>query len=147
MTSPMMPYQGTVDDPYEPISTGPNFDQDIGGANSVPPPPGPGHEEARVAQYAMQPTSNGPVGTLRHLAAGVMSIPREFNFHSRSLVFGIAGAAILLATSKRSSGGKVLAKGAAGGFLACLLMKRVNVGMGCTAAGLAGGYVVARMWR
>jgi phage terminase small subunit len=87
------------------------------------------------------------ISSMRHLAAGVMNIPREFNFHSRSLVFGIAGAAILLATSKRSAGGKVLAKGAAGGFLACLLMKRVNVGMGCTAAGIAGGYVVARMWR
>lgn len=147
MTSPMMPYEGNVNDPYEPMQSGPNFDQDIGGANSVPPPPGPGADEASISQYAMQPTSNGPVGTLRHLAAGVMNIPREFNFHSRSLVFGIAGAAILLATSKRSSGGKVLAKGAAGGFLACLLMKRVNVGMGCTAAGLAGGYVVARMWR
>lgn len=147
MTSPMMPYEGNVNDPYQPINPNPQPDLDAGYENTVPPPPGPGHEEARVAQYAMQPTANGPVGTLRHLAAGVMSIPREMTFHSRSLVFGIAGAAILLATSKRSAGGKVLAKGAAGGFLACLLMKRINVGMGCTAAGLAGGYVVARMWR
>lgn len=128
--------------PYEPVDANPNVDQDAGYMNAVPPPPGQGASEADVASYALQPTSNGPPGTLAHMLKSIGPVRQ----HVSGAMYGLAGAAILSATKRgaKLTAGTLL-KGALGGAIICAILARKVSSVPCTAAAVAGGYAAARL--
>lgn len=153
MSSPMIPNAGDYNSIYggDPINPNPNPDVSAGYADSVPPPPGSGSQEAQQPPYAaMQAPGNWRDGkrSLRDMVGrfGITGLDSG----CKGLLWGLAGAAIACCVGKstRRLSLATAAKGAAGGAVACWVSRRAMLHGGIqTAAGIGAGYALSKYWR
>lgn len=158
MSSPMIPNAGDYNSIYggDPINPNPNPDVSAGYADSVPPPPGSGSQEAQQPPYAaMQAPGNwrdgGGNGLRNLIPTGITDVGTGFC----GLLWGVAGAMLACCAGKqnRKITGKIALKGAAGGIIACMVTRKISPG-GLfldsrlqAALGIGAGYGVSKWWR